>query len=321
MIQERKMKMAVVLASTETMSYEDWLEYRKLGLGGSDASVVCGINKYKSPVELWMEKTNQLQAQEAGEAAYWGTQLEPFVREEFTKRTGIEVTKPAVILQSEEHPFMLANLDGICEVPGVGACIFEAKTASAYKAVEWEDAIPDEYMLQVQHYMAVTGYQGTYIAVLIGGNTFRWRFVERDEELISMLIELESDFWDHVREGTPPPLDGSDASAQFLSQRFPSSKPQSHIVLPDAAASLLAQYDEACEQLKAVTEQKQKAENLLKEMLGDNEVGTADGRVVTWKSVAQERLDSKTLKAEHPALCQKYTSKTSFRRFTVKAAS
>ena len=71
--------------------------------------MVCGINKYKSPVELWMEKTNQLQAQEAGEAAYWGTQLEPFVREEFTKRTGIEVAKPAVILQSEEHPFMLAN--------------------------------------------------------------------------------------------------------------------------------------------------------------------------------------------------------------------
>lgn len=63
---------------------------------------------------------------------------------------------------------MLANLDGICEVPGVGTCIFEAKTASAYKAGEWEDAIPDEYMLQVQHCMAVTGYQGTYIAVLIG---------------------------------------------------------------------------------------------------------------------------------------------------------
>ena len=162
------MNMAVILVSTETMSYEDWLEYRKLGLGGSDASVVCGINKYKSPVELWMEKTNQLQAQEAGEAAYWGTQLEPFVREEFTKRTGIEVAKPDVILQSEEHPFMLANLDGICEVPGVGTCIFEAKTAAANKAGEWEDAIPDEYMLQVQHCMAVTGYQGTYIAVLIG---------------------------------------------------------------------------------------------------------------------------------------------------------
>ncbi len=313
--------MAVVLASTENMSYEDWLEHRKLGIGGSDASVVCGINKYKSPVELWLDKTDQLPPQEAGEAAYWGTQLESIVRAEFTRRTGIEVTKPDVILQSEEHPFMLANLDGVCEVPDVGACIFEAKTASAYKAGEWEDTIPDEYQLQIQHYMAVTGYAGAYIAVLIGGNTFRWKFVERDEELISMLIELESAFWNHVQDCTPPPLDGSDAAAKFLSERFPTSKPTSHITLPDTAADLLAQYDEACAELEAVTERKQKAENLLKEMLGDNEVGTTAGRVITWKSVAQERLDSKTLKAEHPALCKKYTNKTSYRRFTIKAVS
>ena len=312
--------MAVVLASTENMAYEDWLEYRKLGIGGSDASVVCGISKYKSPVELWLDKTGQLPPQEAGEAAYWGTQLEAIVRAEFTKRTGIEVTKPDVILQSEEHPFMLANVDGICEVPDVGTCIFEAKTASAFNAAEWEDTIPDEYQLQVQHYMAVTGYKGAYIAVLIGGNTFRWKFVERDEELISMLVELETAFWNHVQDVTPPPLDGSEASAKFLSERFPNSVPKSQITLPDTAVDLLAQYDEACEELEAVTERKQKAENLLKQMMGDNEVGTAGDRVITWKSVFQERLDSKTLKAEHPALCKKYTNKTLYRRFTIKAA-
>ena len=216
---------------------------------------------------------------------------------------------------------MLANLDGVCEVPEVGTCVFEAKTASAYKAGEWEDTIPDEYMCQVQHYMAVTGYAGAYIAVLIGGNTFRWKFVERDEELISMLIKLEAAFWNYVQDCTPPPLDGSDAATKFLAARFPSSTPNSQITLPDTAADLLAQYDEACEPLEIVTEQKQKTENLLKEMMGDNEVGTTGGRVITWKTVAQERLDSKTLKAEHPALCKKYTSKTSYRRFTIKAAS
>ena len=241
---------AKVLVSTENMSYADWLEYRKQGIGGSDASVVCGINRYKSPVELWMEKTNQLPHQEAGEAAYWGTQLEPFVRAEFTKRTGIEVSRRNELLQSEEHPFMLANLDGICEVPDVGPCIFEAKTASAYKVGEWEDAIPDEYALQLAHYMAVTGYAGAYIAVLIGGNTFKWKFIERDEELISMLIQLETDFWNHVQDGTPPPLDGSDASAKFLAERFPNSRPKSHIILPETADELLAQYDEACEELE-----------------------------------------------------------------------
>ena len=111
---------AKILASTENMAYEDWLEYRKQGIGGSDASVVCGINRYKSPVELWMEKTGQLLAQEAGEAAYWGTQLEALVRAEFTKRTGIEVKIVSQLLQSEEHPFMLANLDGACGYMYIG---------------------------------------------------------------------------------------------------------------------------------------------------------------------------------------------------------
>jgi len=311
---------ATVLTSTADLPYEDWLDYRRRGIGGSDASVVCGLNRYKSPVELWMEKTNRLPFQEAGEAAYWGTQLEGIVRAEFTKRTGIEVNIVKQLLQSVENPFMLANLDGVCRHPDYGDCIFEAKTATAYKTGEWDDAVPDEYQLQIQHYMAVTGFRAAFVAVLIGGNTFKWKLVERDDELIDMLVSFEAVFWKHVEDGTPPPLDGSDASARFLAERFPSSVPASQIALPPSAGELLTQYDEACEQLNAATERKQKAENLLKQMLGENEVGTVDGKVITWKSVTQERLDSKTLKAEHPILYKRYSNKISYRRFSVKAA-
>lgn len=310
-----------ILISTENLPYKDWLDYRKRGIGGSDASVVCGINRYKSPVELWMDKTGQLPYQETGEAAYWGTQLEGIVRAEFTKRTGIEVQIVKQLLQSVENPFMLANLDGLCRHPDYGNCIFEAKTATAYKVGEWDDTIPDEYQLQIQHYTAVTGFRAAFIAVLIGGNTFKWKLVERDDELISMLISFEKVFWQHVQARTPPPLDGSDTSAKFLAERFPSSVPASQISLPPSASELLTQYDEACEQLDAATERKQKAENLLKQMLGENEVGTAGDKIITWKSVSQERLDSKTLKAEHPTLYKKYASKISYRRFSVKAAS
>ena len=311
---------AKIVISTENLPYEDWLEYRKQGIGGSDAAVACGISRYKSPVELWLEKTGQLPNQEAGEAAYWGTQLEPLVRAEFTRRTGIEVTHTMQLLQSTEHPFMLANLDGTCEHTDFGPCVFEAKTASAYKAKEWDNSIPEEYLLQIQHYMAVTGYRGAYIAALIGGNTFRWKFVERDEALIAVMIHLEAEFWGHVQDGTPPPLDGSEASARLLAEQFPASIPQSQITLPDTATDLLRQYDTACEQLEVLEGKKREAENLLKQMLGANETGTARGRVITWKNVTQERLDSKTLKAEHPALYQKYANQTSYRRFSVQAA-
>ena len=281
--------------------------------------MVCGISRYKSPVELWMEKTGQMPSQEAGEAAYWGTQLEGLVRAEFTKRTGIEVEHRMELLRSDEHPFYAGQPGRHMPVhPEFGPCIFEAKTASAFKAGEWEDGIPDEYFLQVQHYMAVTGYGGCYIAALIGGNTFRWKFVPRDEELIAMLVQLEADFWQHVQSETPPPLDGSNASARFLAERFPNSMSNSRIELPNQAEHLIHQYDEASQQIKLLTERKQEAENLLKEMLGSHETGTTGDHLVTWKNVVQERLDTKTLKAEHPTLYKKYANPTSCRRFTIK---
>jgi putative phage-type endonuclease len=310
---------AIVVASTENMDYVDWLNWRRKGIGGSDASVVCGISRYKSPVELWMDKTGQLPYDDAGEAAYWGAQLEALVKAEFSKRTGIEVKLLNQLLQNEDYPFMIANLDGVCEHPDYGTCVFEAKTASAYKAGEWSDAIPDEYMLQVQHYLAVTGYKGAYIAALIGGNTFKWKFIERDDDLIAMLIKLEAEFWRCVQTNTPPPLDGTEASSKFICERFPSSIPQSKIELPETAGELIRKYESACEQLDFYTEQKQEAENQLKQMLGEHEVGITGDRMITWKSVSQERLDTKSLKVEYPNLYKKFATTTSYRRFSVRA--
>ena len=168
-------------------------------------------------------------------------------------------------------------------------------------------------------YSGLNFLAGAYIAVLIGGNTFKWKFIERDDEIISMLIKLEKDFWEHVENEVPPALDGSDASAKFLAERFPDSIPKSKIELPENAEELIAEYNSACEKLEGITEQKQTAENQLKEMLGENEVGTSGNSIITWKSMSQERLDSKTLKAEHPKLYAKYVNIISYRRFSIKA--
>lgn len=315
--------MAKVLTSTKGLTHEEWLEYRRMGIGGSDASVVCGVNKYKSLIELWQEKTGQAPHQDAGEAAYWGTRLESMIRDEFTQQTGIEVITVNKILQSKEYPFMLANLDGVCRHPTYGPCIFEAKTASAYKSGEWEDdSVPQEYVLQIQHYMSVTGYAGAYVAVLIGGNTFKWTFVERDDEIITMLIRHERDFWNHIQDDVPPPPDGSDACAKFLFVRYPNSIPGSKIELPVTAVALIRQHSAACEELERATEDKKRAENILKEMLSTNEIGTIAGdNALSWKTVTQERFDSKALKDEQPTLYSKYITKSSYRRFIIKSAS
>ena len=307
-----------VLISTENMSRQEWLQWRNKGIGGSDASIICGINKYKSPVELWMDKTGMAEPVEAGEAAYWGTMIEPLIRDEFTRRTGLRVSIEKSMFQHPDYPFMLANVDGIVNDDTFGDCIFEAKTSSIFRQNEWDDSIPEEYQLQVQHYMAVTGLKGAYVAVLMGGNQYKYQFIPRDEELIQVLIKLENLFWQFVQTKTPPPMDGSKSCSDFLSRFYPDSKPTSSISLPEEALTLIKQYEEYEAKEKEVALIKEEAANKLKNMLGDNESGLIIDRKITWKTMSSERLDSKTLKLDHPEIYKNYTYKSTFRRFSLK---
>lgn len=310
---------ANILVSTEAMNRDDWLKWRNKGIGGSDTSIICGINKYKSAVELWMEKTQQIEPKEAGEAAYWGSIMEPIIREEFTKKTGLEVGIEKSILQHPVHSFMFANLDGVVIDPErKKSFVFEAKTASTYNAHEWEFDIPEGYQLQVQHYMAVTGFTGAYVAVLIGGNQFKHYFIERDDEIISMLIKLERQFWNCVIKNTPPKLDGSNASTELLNRLYPTGNTKEIKQLPDEAIALIKQYEDFQVAENNATLKKDEASNKLKELLENHETASVSGRLIYWTNVTSERLDSKTLKAEQPELYSKYLVKSTFRRFGIR---
>ena len=173
-----------IYVKTKDLSRQQWLEYRTRGIGGSDVSIIAGINPFKSIYELWQEKTHQVQPSEGDrESTHFGTLLEPIVRKEFTVRTGLKVRQKHMILQSIEYPFMFADLDGVINENGEQV-IFEAKTASAFKKDVWDNGVPLPYVLQVQHYMCVTGVRKAYVAALVGGNQFYCRTVERDENLI-----------------------------------------------------------------------------------------------------------------------------------------
>jgi len=307
------------LVSTESMDRAEWLSWRNKGIGGSDASVICGINRYKSPIELWMEKTGQIEPKEAGEAAYWGNIMEPIIRDEFTKRSGFDVLIEKSLLQHPEYSYMLANLDGIVidEVKRKGY-IFEAKTANSFVTGEWDMNIPENYQLQVQHYMAVTGYEGAYVAVLIGGNTFKYYFIERDEELIKILIKLEKQFWDCVIKNKMPKIDGSKACSDLLDRLYPMGKAKEIIELPNEAGTLIEKYEEYSELESSATLKKEEVINKLKDMLGDNEMGTCSGRIVSWSNITTERLNSKALKQALPDIFIQYSTASSYRRFAIK---
>lgn len=311
-----------VAAITKNMARNEWLKLRRKGIGGSDASAVAGLNRYKSPVGVFLDKTGQIEPDEVGEAAYWGNVLEDVVAREFTIQTGLRVQRSNKLYQHPEHKFMLGNVDRlILDKGGRGLGILECKTANAFKVGEWEDdRVPDEYSIQLQHYMAVLGVNYGYFAVLIGGQKFQYKLVERNERIIDSLIQIEDEFWNkHVVPGVPPLIDGSQASTDLLSQLYPVSAPSSEIILDDKQAKLITQLVAAKEEADTALEQVKRYENELKTIMGENELAIHNGEtVLSWKSNDTSRIDSKRLKKEKPELYQKYLNTTSSRRFLVK---
>lgn len=305
------------VVKTGDLTREEWLKYRTRGIGGSDVSVIAGINPFRSVYQLWLEKTGQTEPEEGGsEYAHFGTVLEPVVRKEFMERTGIRVRQKHMLLQSEEYPFMFANLDGVIREGGE-LCIFEAKTASAYKQDVWEEGTPAPYILQVQHYMAVTGAKKTYIAALVGGNHFFCHEIMREGEMIEKIIAMEQHFWEtYVVGGVEPVPDGSEATVRYFNERFPRSSGEM-MELPGEALAACEEFERLSQQIKELETAKNAAANQLKSYLKEAETGTVGDRTVTWKPVSRNSIDTRRLKAEQPDIYSSYLTQASYRRLSV----
>ncbi len=309
---------ANVLVETKGMSKGEWLRYRKQGIGGSDVSCLLGINRWKSEIELWMDKTNQTnEVQEENEAMQWGHIMEPIIRNHFAELTGKPVVQIEAILQHPEYPFMLADVDGVTIDENGLPAILEIKTASEFRRSDWDDGVPAYYETQVQHYLCVTGMKKAYVAVLFGGNAFRIYEVDADKELHSMLIAVEKEFWNKVQNMIRPSMDASDAAKKLLDSMYRGGVAE-EIVLPTEAIEYVDLYIEACAEEESAKVKKQDASNHLKELMGDFDKARCMDRIISWKAVSQERLDTKLLKEQEPEIYAKYLKTTSSRRFSLK---
>ena len=305
------------LAATVNMTRAEWLQWRTCGIGGSDASIIAGVNAYTSVYELWQCKTGQRVPKDAdNDFTHFGTILEPIIKQEFTRRTGLKVRNRRAIYQSDEYPFMIADLDGVVNDHGE-MCVFEAKTASAYKLEVWEKGVPLEYLYQIQHYLAVTGWKRAYIAALIGGNHFIYHVIERNETMISEIIAMEKRFWEnYVLPKIEPPMDGSEATREFLNETYAQAV-STVIELPEETLELCQVYDDLSRQIEALKEQKEAVTNQMKFYLGENEKGIVGDREITWKNVTTTTFDRKRLAKEHQELYDEYCTQSQYRRFQV----
>jgi len=138
-----------------------------------------------------------------------GTWTEPLNRHWFEKHTGISVEIPLDPFVHDQHAFMRANLDGLCDDEAV---VFEAKHVSAWDKA---DKVVSRYYPQLQHCMAVVGSQMAYLSVFYGNNQWDYYTVQRDEDYLAELIERERAFWWHVENDSEP--DNPDAVQASIS--------------------------------------------------------------------------------------------------------
>ena len=324
---------ALRLVKTQNLPRKQWLEIRQGGIGSSDAAAAVGLNPYKSPLQLWLEKTRRDAAvphtdprddpQHESSPLYWGILLEPIVAAHYTRRTGHRVRRINAVLQHPDYPWMRANIDR--EVMGTpDVQLLECKTAGIQGSWLWRDGVPEYVQLQVQHQLAVTGKQAADVAVLLGGQELQIYRIDRDEALIEHLISLEQTFWGYVERDQPPPADGSDSADQALRILYPRDNGstldlKNDLVMSAVFSDLLAVRQALASQTALEAQLKQS----IQQRMGDATKAVFDNGEVSWKrSKDGSTLDTSRLEKEQPQTVQAYTvPKPGSRRFLIHPAN
>lgn len=305
------------LASTLNLDKESWLRYRKRGIGGSDAGAVCGLNPYRTAIQVYYDKTSDEIEEIDNEAMRQGREFEDYVAGRFCEASGKKVRRANAMYYDEKNPFMLADVDRMVVGENAG---LECKTASPYMAEKWEDGkIPLSYQIQCHHYMSVCNTEAWYIAVLIYGKEFKYYRIERDEQVIADLIRIEKEFWrEHVMKRVMPDPDGSKTADAAIAERFKISR---DLTIPlSGFDARLKRREELLSVMGHMEAEKRQIDQELKLYLGDAEMAENEHYRVSWKNVSRSSLDERRLKEEQPEVYEKYRRVTTSRRFTVKAA-
>ena len=305
------------IVSTFNMEKQEWLNYRKQGIGGSDAGAVCGLNPYKTAMEVYQDKVSSETEDFDNEAMRQGRDFEDYVARRFTEVTGKKVRRANAMFCHEKYPFMLADVDRMVVGEKAG---LECKTASPFLADKWQDGqVPMHYYIQCLHYMTVCDVDAWYIAVLIFGREFKYYRMERDEEMIADLIRIEQDFWqNHVLKGQMPSPDGSKLADSVIAEYYKQTIAET--IPLTGFNEKIKRRQELSEIIGKMDTEKRQIEQELKLYLGEAEIAENEQYRVSWKAVHSNRLDEKRLKEEEPEIYEKYKKSVLSRRFMVKAA-
>lgn len=246
------------------------------GLGGSDAAAALGVHPYKPPIQLWLEVTGRISGKVENPAMYWGTKLEPTVRQEYCDRHRCSIEVPREPMYHPEKEWARGTPDGFV-LAADGATRergYEGKCAGLRVAHRWgetgTDEVPIEYVVQSLWYMWITALSRWDIAVLVGGNDYREYTIHHSADVIAGLVDGAERFWvDHVLADIPPEPDDSDDYRRFLADRYPNSSGEIRKATAEEM-EIIARYQDAVVTAHAADKAKKRAEAEVMAVIGED---------------------------------------------------
>lgn len=292
-----------------------WLAERRTGIGGSDIAAVLGLCPYRTPLQLWMDKTGRAEDQpdaESLERMHWGTVLEDVVAREYADRNQVNVQRINKILRHGDVPIAIANLDRV--VPNTrgtlakwnsrknfisgSSKLVECKTAHALarNSAEWgtpgTDEVPQAYWLQCQWYLGISALPIADLAVLFGGQKFAIYTIEADASLFSdMLIEADAWWKRHIVADMPPETSTEDDARRLWRSHVAGREKIVDATVAESCAKLV----EIKEAIRQAQEAEQRQRDIICAAFGEAEsIGYMGRKLATWKlNKAAQKTDWK----------------------------
>jgi putative phage-type endonuclease len=305
------------------MAHSDaWHAGRLTGIGGSDIAAIMGLDKYSSPMRVYLDKIGVPSEVVENEAMEWGTRTESIVADkfaemhpEFVVAKALEADGEETLFRHPEYPFAVAHPDRLLyavsedqsngiAIMGPVQGVWECKTAGREaRKHSWTLPNGNEYppptaIAQVQWYMDIVGAEFAWVSVLFEGRYYREWYIERDQEFVSKLLTAGAEFWALVESRTPPAIDASQATADVLAILYRDVIDEV-IQLPTELEPVAAERLALKTEVDLLKSDLLRVENQLKAALGEHETGYAGSYRVTWKSRAgRKTADVKSLEAD-----------------------
>lgn len=310
-----------VYADVRELTHDQWLENRKSGIGGSDAGAIMGANPYRGAYGVWADKLGKTDPVEDNEALRQGRDFEDYVARRFAEKTGLRVRREYGMLRSDVWPWMVANIDR--RIVGERAGL-ECKTSRDVYMKRYKNGdFPMEYYCQCLHYLAVTGWDKWYLAVLVYGTDLLTFEIKREdvEDDIGALIKAEDSFWhEYVLPGKQPTPDGLESTTKALNAVWGESDSEKIVDANDEADALMSRLKDLRRERKALDIQITKTENEIKAQMQDAEMMRGTGAVATWKGMDVKRLSERKIRELLPNVDIETLKETTHqRRFALKS--